>query len=111
MRDPTCHAVPLAIRSWPLIDGAVEVPVPPDAIESGFVSVNVSAESEVTVAAVKRRLVVVALVMVAVENAKFTQSVLSAERSPPPKRPEPALIVRDDETALMPSENVAVFAS
>ena len=54
-------------------------------------------------------MVVVAVVIVAVEKAKFTPSVRSAERSPPPKRPAPAVIVRVEYTAVMPKEKAAVL--
>ena len=37
-----------------------------------------------------------------VANSPANQIVLSAERSPPPASAAPALIARDDETALMP---------
>jgi hypothetical protein len=56
------------------------------------------------VAFVKFRLVVVAVVIVAVATEAFHQRVRSEERSPPPTRLLPAVIVLDDETALIPRE-------
>ena len=72
------------------------------------VAVTFVAERVVPVAAVKYRFVVVAVVMVAVEKERFTYKVRSAERSPPPKRPFPALMVREDETMVNPNESVGV---
>jgi len=46
-----------------------------------------------------------------VANVPINLNVRSAERSPPPARPKPEFIALDEETAEMPSENVAVFAS
>ena len=62
----------------------------------------------VPVAVVKFKLVVVAVVIVAVVKRKFTERVLSADKSPPPIRPAPAEIVLDDETAEIPSEKAPV---
>jgi hypothetical protein len=48
------------------------------------------------------------LAMVAVATLAFHQMVLSADKSPPPKRLDPAVMVLDDETAEIPSEKAPV---
>ena len=47
---------------------------------------------------------------VLVEKVAARWIVLSEERSPPPASPVPVFIALEDETAVMPRENVAVFA-
>ena len=80
---------------------SVEVPE----TEKFWVMVVVPARSSpVPVAFVKLRFVIVA-----VETEAFHQRVLSADKSPPPKRLEPAVMERVDETAEIPSEKAPVW--
>ena len=53
---------------------------------------------------------IVSPVVPLVANDPANQIVLSADRSPPPARADPAFIALDDETAVIPKEKVAVLA-